>query len=570
MSLIALALTTAVAANATPVTSARPKVTLQQMFDDATALYVQNKHAEAVEAFRAIEPRVNPTRAPAVLGTIRARMGRSLFFLGRTDEAQTMLESAAKLLPATDPNYRGDLMETETMLGILEDSDLRPAEAIPHLLVALPLATTPAEKMRVRTALAQARLFLDPEAAQADADEALRIALEAKDLSKGVLGQIRTIRGRVLLNRGQSALALAELRKSVAEQGGLTTKVDMSDLVSRSDLAIAALMSGDQESARKYFAYTGAGRFEKAPFATARKASPPPCGGPDDLKPDDMAIVQFSIDANGAARFVEPIWASRPGPSVLGFARAVREWSWAPADVAKIPPLFRMITRVELRCSNAASRPSPFTQLEDATSQWLSARGIAVLESTETDAVALPKLLAELDKREKAGDPVKTLPALLAAMNNAVAEPDQRIAWRERALAIAVQAKAPVAVEALLSALVSQYDSMADRRRVLQKLRAEPRYAADPLVAGTFTLAIADGSATDNSPEMIAELNRVADDARLPRQHPLRVGALVRLADRLAVKGDLDGARANYMKTGLNDTQCALVGSTPSISVLFE
>ncbi|MES2288341.1 MAG: hypothetical protein V4530_01280 [Pseudomonadota bacterium] len=568
MSLIALALATvpaAVPAPASPPTSNQAKVPLQQLFDAATLLYGTGKYAEAAEAFRAIESRVNPTRAPAVLGAIRARMGYSLFQTGRSDEARAALESAVKLLPTNDATYRNDIREAEIALGMLDSGDLRPADAIRHLTTALPLADAPFEKVRVLILLAQARMFIDPAAAQVDADEAMRIATQTPGTSREVTGQVRTIRGRVLMNRGQAALALAELRKSVTEQGGLTMKVSLSDIISRSDLAIAALMSKDDDAAREYLAYTGAGRFEKAPFATARRASPPPCGGSSDLRPDDSAIVQFSIDDNGATRFVEPIWASRPGPVAIGFARAVREWSWAPAEVAKIPSFFRMVTRVELRCSNAASRPSVWASLTDATSQWLIQQGTAEVESTEPDAVALPKLVTELEKREKEGDPVKTLPVLFALIENAAAEPKQRNAWGDRAVALATQAKAPVTVEAPLRYFSSRFENAADARRALQNWVVEPRFAANPLVADTFTLAMADISPTDNSAEMIGWLNVVADDKRLPAQHPLRIGALVRLADRLATKGDLNGARTNYMRTGLDDTQCALVGSTPAV-----
>ena len=95
-------------------------------------------------------------------------------------------------------------------------------------------------------------------------------------------------------------------------------------------------------------------------------------------------------------------------------------------------------------------------------------------------------------------------------------------------------------------------------------LADDPDIAQDPLAQDTALLSgVAPRPAADLAMATRATLARVADDSRLPDQHPLRQYAQLRLANDLARSGDLAGARQWFSRTGLRERQCALIGPEP-------
>ena len=118
------------------------------------------------------------------------------------------------------------------------------------------------------------------------------------------------------------AEALDELRRAKDRLGGMSTRVDLADIVARSDLGIAALLAGREDEARRALAYAGAG-YQQTGFDPGGRMEPPPCG--NGLEPGDVAVVEFSIRNDGSVGYATPIYSSRHGEVAIAFAAAVRE-----------------------------------------------------------------------------------------------------------------------------------------------------------------------------------------------------------------------------------------------------
>ncbi len=187
--------------------------------------------------------------------------------------------------------------------------------------------------------------------------------------------------------------------------GGLTTRVDLRDVSARSDTAIAALLAGDPESARKYMAYTGAGRLPKGSFDPAVQMKAPACGGEGGLKPADMAVIEFSIGDDGTVTSSTPIYAAGGGPVALEFARAALGWSWTPEQVKTLPRFYRYNIRLEMRCSTEFQRPSIGDFMRASLENWMLEKHLVVpAKDDASDALALPRQRAALAAAEAKGE----------------------------------------------------------------------------------------------------------------------------------------------------------------------
>ena len=104
--------------------------------------------------------------------------------------------------------------------------------------------------------------------------------------------------------------------------------------------------------------------------------------------------------------------------------------------------------------------------------------------------------------------------------------------------------------------------------------RVEPIYAKGRReVALAYARAVQGWSWTTDAAKAIprasddaqAHLVAVADARDLPDRHPLRVGALLRLANLAAKRGELAAANGYFQRTGLTEQQCALIGPKPAM-----
>ncbi|MBS0387513.1 MAG: energy transducer TonB [Proteobacteria bacterium] len=543
-------------------------MTAQQQFDKASAAVAQNHCAEAVQLFEGLAARPGIARNAKVMAAINARRALCLVTLGRFDEATADATSAIAALNANDPVDRGQLVMAHTALGEVAYFAIDYGNATREFTLALGL-TSGADRYEPLTWLARSTMF-DADARSVDyAAEALKIAEASPDTRKAVLASDHTLHARALLNHGSYAAAYDELQKALKAQGGLTERVTVDEVVTRADLALAAILNKDEDSAREYLAYAGAGHFDHGVFSAGVAMGPPPCGGPADLRPDDAVVVQFGINDSGEVSYAYPIYASRNGPAAAEFARAVAGWSWTPDSVKKIPAFFRLVTRLELHCSMATAHPDVLDILRNDLRGWLDGRHVPPYAEAADKLAAVDAARAELLKRQGENDPLERVPVLLALGNSHFVTPAERLQWNQQARDILAAAGAPLGALTYLDVRLSnglahaKY-SYRDHRAYLRSLLANPAVAADPQVGNVLRLLIAEEHyGLPPAPDAADLLTAAATDPGLAAQDPLRVGALLRLATLQAAAGNVAAARDSYAKSGLSAQQCSLVDAMP-------
>lgn len=562
----------AAAAAVQAVPAAPAGQSIQQQFDAASAALDKAQWDEAARLYEGLEARLGaatPTAARS-RAIVRIRKAHALVNLHRWGEAETALRHGLAALPANDASVREDRALGLLDMGELSERALDYGEALKDYRAAEP-ALPGSFQVRALRGMIQTGMFYDAQQALADAERGL--ALAATDPgNKRREAVFRTLRGRVLLNLGRTAEARQDFEKAVSLLGGLTEHVDVNDLAARSDAAVAARLAGDEEAARKYLAWTGAGHFD-TPFPAALDMPPPPCG--DELKPDDVAVVELAISPEGSVAEATPIYASRQGTSALLFARAAGAWSWQPEDLAKIPPLFRALTRLEMRCSTAVRHPLVAELLRPEVDEWLQQQHVEPLDSGDVgQAARLKPLQAELARREATAGPaaVALVPVLVDIARNPLVSIAEGQAHLDRALAIAAAAKAPgpvVAYLGILRALDLDWRAIhaGQADAPLRALLADSRIAADPRAATAVRLALAARLAASKAGR--ADAMALLDDATrtpgLPAQDPMRAAAFARLASLKLANGDTEAARATYAASGLSADQCALLDATPRL-----
>ena len=542
--------------------------TVQQLFDQATRAAAEGECAEAVRVFEQIEANPKAMRNAMVRAATDVRKGSCLVELGQLEQGEAAVRRGLPLLAAKGEDFAIEVRQAHLALGRLATLRFDYATAAAEHRQALEGATG-RERLRPLLALSQVLAF--------DSDgEALRYATEARTLAfadpalgKREVATVQSQYARVLLNQHREKEAYAELRDSLRKQGGLDLKIDFADLTTRSDLAIAASLNKDGEAARKYLAYTGAGRFKDTPFDRATSMDPPLCGDSTGLKPDDFAIVEFALAEDGHVTSVLPIYTTGGRAAALAFARAVADWSWQPEAVKAIPPLMRFATRVEIRCTVAGERPSLTTPLAEAYGDWLESLGKAEPEwKSQPDAKAALLQRAALAKARADKDRAGELAALHALGTNSVLGEPERRPLLDEALALADALAAPPAARTYIAIDRSEANSDNAREYLtgLRTLLARPDVAADPLAAATLRLLIAAPGFRRRAPDDAEVLlTAVTAAPGLPDGHPLKVAALLQQANQFAGKGDLEGARRLFEQTGLTTEQCAFLGLQPAV-----
>ncbi len=541
----------------------------QQLFNAATDAVSAGRCTEALPLIDALLSRPAITGNPRTLATVKLRRSKCLVSSGRFEEAKADIDSALKVIAGDDPVLAIDISDAHLSLGKMYflgfdfDSATLEFERANALL-------RPEERLHTLEWLAMATMFEPGDRSVGYAGEMLALAEQMPGkYKKQVSANARTLHARALMIHGQTAAAYSELKKALAEQGGLTLQVNLGDVITRSDLALAALFNGDRSSAKEYMAYTGAGRFDKAPLESAQQMSPPLCGGTADLKPDDMAIIQFSIDDEGDVTNVTPVYASRTGPAAAEFARAVTGWSWKPQDAKKIPAFFRIAMRVELRCVNTASHPDLTDILKRELWAFLAAKHLEMPSNDSGNPTSLSTARAFLDQKSIDGHELEGVPLMLSLATSTELTQDERLGWFDRARAVLAKSGAPLAALTYIDVRRSLWQSGYRRdykkqRAYLRTLLERPDVAADHRVADTLRLLIAEAH-YGLAPPADAEglLTTVADDTALAEQDALRTGAWVRLATLQSENGNVAAARASYTQSGLSSQECSLVDATP-------
>jgi hypothetical protein len=543
--------------------------TVQQRFDAArTKLEAEDAvgalaDLDALEAHLRAQPKPNETN----LAITRTQKADALIRLGRADEARPLLRAAlggsGLAKPALKPlRDNASLLLTGMMEGDLDHAGARAAYAQLANEAAEPITRTLALMGVSRTAM-----FTDAPAALRHIDQALAIAEKDLAVGKRALANVLGLKGRILLNAGKNAEARALLVRAVELRGGLTQKVNQSDVSLRADAAIAMLRLGQDELARKYLAYTGAGRTDEQ-LQPPVEMPLPACG--NGLEPKDSAVIEFTILNDGRVVSPRPIFASKQGDAAYEFARHVGRWSWDAENVAKVKGFFRLATRVELRCTTAAQRPALTAALEQAAETWFVERGVKPVQLAP-DAVMAVNLTRQL--QAAGATPLERLQAAMWLAGNKAVEEDARQAHAAEAASLAAKLQAPASVRFLIA--FQQARNEADRGTTtwresaarlmdsLPRLRATPHFAEPEMQAVlNLELAQAAGVLRRSAEEQEALLN-VANGAGLSDKHPLKVAALVQLANLYAATKQTELAAAMYDRTGLTAKQCALVDGGP-------
>lgn len=551
---------------AAPASSLPASRSLQQQFNDASDAAAKGDCVTALPLFEGLasDARVKPGTLSAA--TIAVRRGLCLSDTARYDDAEAQILLGLPILRQAGPSMALDVSNGEEALGLIAMRRHDHDGAVTHFTTAMePLddvARLPALIKR-----AQATQFDGGNQALDDLDHALRIASAQPKPDHQILATIHTVRGRVLMNQGRDKEALAELQQALDLSGGLTDRATYSQVAMRGDLAEAELLNGNKDKARLYLAYTGAGRIQSSPFATAAWMAPPPCGFETGLTPEDSAIVEFGIDDAGDVPVAETVYTKGNYAVASAFADAVEQWYWRPSDLAKIPAFYRVLTRVELRCSASGGRlPGVTSPLRDRFSEWATPY-LAGLDFENAKVGSSLERLATLAKqREAANDPTGEAAALTA---RGMLNPNAAASATDLDKALAIADGAHVPPEIVDTILVFRTDAIGRRPRGTSRLgdpqalrdvqaiaQARPTFAKDALAEDTLLML--------HYPDTPA-LEQVADDHRLPNNHPIRQAALLRLANLSASAGKLDEAHSYFSRTGLSEEQCSLIGVEPAM-----
>ncbi len=566
----------AIAGGSVPLGAQTPSATtLQQDFDAAAALDAKPDRAASLAAWEKLEARTKPGSRSR--GIVLVRKAPTLFALNRSDESVKAARAGLALLPPGDASLAEDRTRAFLILGQVAMDTLDYAGAVAALQQAEAGAISTADKLGAMLSLVTAQIFVDPTAAAATLARSDALIGTTK-LDKAVAARFARERTILKLNTGDIAGARTSALQAIKLLGGMeTAKIDITDASARSDAAIAYLLSGNADEARRYMAYTGAGRMTKGSFDPAAEMRSPDCGGDAGLKPQDVAVVEFNIASDGTIDQAMPIYAAGGGQVALEFARAVKGWSWPAEQVQAIPAFYRYHVRVEMRCSTAFERPSISDGLDGVLEQWLVSKGVAVPPApTGPQGTALPTQRAELaSATAQSPNALRTLAALYRVTNNPTVAREERAALYARGLAIAIANDAPPSAR-LSFDLPGRLSAVTDiwkpgvYQRTLMPMLSEPVYANDPQARAAIRLMMVDGTVSrtrksDKNDTSLVILRQVADDRGLQPNDPLRVGALIRIASIEERNGQIDAARATFASTGLTANQCAIMDAPPKM-----
>lgn len=561
-------------ATATPaVAESQPPQTrtLQQDFDDASAEASAGKCQSAIPKFEALERgnKVKPGSLPAA--AIAVRKGICAIRLVRIDTDEQAMHAGLAILGKVENTFDIDIADGWTALGdaaIMRYDYAGATSAYKSALTRL----QGEYRLNVLGKLARATAFDGNAQALTYADEGIKIISAAPKPNKDSLAAFHTLHARALLNQGKVEESYKELKTALSLSGGLTSKTTLSEVALRSDLAMAAMLYGRKDDARLYLAYTGAGRIEKSPFKTAASMNPPLCGEETGLRPGDLAVVEFSIADDGSVSSAQTVY-SRGSPSVAAaFGQAVSEWYWKPEDIAAIPPFYRVLTRVELRCSNVLdSGPGVIGPLRERFLHW-AATHLPLTTTADMSDTRLREILHHyVDEGGKSQDDAARVAALGWLAYVEPASGQRRVAMADEALQLAAKTSVPTEIVNWLR--IVRLKALRDDKRsrnsddlnALLALADDPTVANDALAENTLRLEAARGSMKTRLEQAPALLKKVAQDDRLAPHHPLRQLAWLDLAGRAAADGNREAAQDYFKKTGLTDEQCALLGESPTL-----
>lgn len=561
---------------AAPALAQQP--TVQQQFDHGQKLLEAGKADEAARLYEGLEQRLAALPKPPSqsLAIVRTRLAESLLRSGERERALPMLAAALPMLSG-EPNrlIRGDALRT---LAQAEEAALDFAAAAGHYREAATLAEREGGALPIALAAAAARVTipLDPRRA---ASELALIAPKAQAIAKAepeAAANYLDLLARAHMNAGDYAQADVAAQQALKLAGGLSARdVSLTDVAVRWDAALIAWRLGKPLKAAEYVRYTGVGTGKGQDLTFPADLLPPPCDGEGGLKPDDTAIVQFTLDADGNVTGAAPIWSNRTGEVALEFARAVLNWTWEPKAAAAITPFFRIAPRVQLRCSQAPERIELTRLALPELNAWMA---LLSVDPTDPAQSTNPRGMAQSLRTEIAAETGRDersprLPALLyqLARTSSVNRAD-KFTLLDRAYKIARVSGVPAEPLAYLGVVrANRIDrpfaraTQREQLRALRELASEPRVAASPRAAAYVGLRLAQLlSAVRDRGEARLALSAILSRSGLTDSDPIRQAAAIRLASMEAAAGRIADAEALFRKSGLDPSQCSLLDQEPA------
>ncbi|NKI99284.1 hypothetical protein [Novosphingobium sp. SG707] len=545
------------------------KPDLQSLFNAATDAWANNDCVKALPIFAQLadDPRIRPGTLP--YAAIAVRRGDCLIATGQTAQGELMVQQGLPQLTRAGEEFANEVVRVEQRLGNLAAARWDHDTALAHYKAALALLKGQ-ERSQTLMWLAQLTSFDSGNQALDTVEEGYALASAEAKPDKHAQAMWQMMKGRILLNHGRVKEGRAALEQALKLSPGTNGRLSVEEALLRADLAQAAMLTKDRETAYSFMAASGAGRLEKSLFTKAGQMEPPMCGPDTGLEPEDRAVVEFTISGQGQVESARTVYANGSYAKASAFARAVQQWVWPREDAARIPEFFRIATRVEIVCTRAEGTGgiSALNPLLTRFSQWAPA----------SDGLPWSRWLAAAEAAQKAGKEDAELAALVRLALVDLRGAQDRQASIERGLVLARGGSRAIPAEAAHAALVLLESSRPqtghkgeDSERVamdqLLALADDPALAQDALAQDTALLIGAPARARSSQAERIqAALIRVAQDQRLAEHHPLRQFAQLRLANEAARSGDLDKAGQWFATTGLTQEQCALIGPRPALT----
>ncbi len=566
---------------------------MQQDFDAAQALLDAGQYTQSRDAFRALNARFAATSTSRAATIVRARLGSALINSGDPDAAIPLLDAAIAGFDKPTPEDREEREFTRNERGRAEEAQGNLDAAAASYRAALATKLFPVDsdlEIALRVGLARTTIWSAPDESRHLLDGLLALP-EARLKARGDnRALVNTLRGRVELNNGNPAEALRWFDLAARAAGGAnTTKVNVTDVRIRGDLALAHFKLGHDEDVQRNVAFSGSGGLLDEGFGQAAAMPLPACAPATGLSPDAVAVVEFAIGDDGRVRDATPIYANRgsgvaadgDGPEIL-FPQVVRRWVWSLDSVAKLKGFWRQAIRVELRCFNQQPSTDPLYGMFKADwRKWWAGLGIESMpDQDENDAVALPAIRAELARREAryGKDSAQLFPPLNHLINNAAASSaDRKLAFERQLRGMsAIPKPESIRIDLALQAINSVAERSTGRAPDIWRQKRDSQMALlaeiEPGNADTSRAVNLTRARLGETLEQLKNFQAATEQferivatpvSALSIDDPIRIAALLHLSNLAAGRHDIATAAATLAATGLSPDQCALIDVRP-------
>ena len=530
---------------------------LQERYDAAEKAFAAGEYNNAATLFAEVLGRLAKSqRSSMVEADLRRRIAETDIALGRPERAITALTPALPIY--TKAPGQPFLIETYTLLGRAHEKLGEMHRAVENYQAALRLNTDAARKTALSVPLARAAVFTDASLARSLVDPMIEgfKPTEDKRRSGELLGELQSLRGRIELNAGNHAAALDWFKKAAKSAGGVGTRVSLSDVAIRSDLALASHLTGDDDKAFYYIAMTGVGRMGgKGPqFPDGKALKLPDCSPAFDIGPDDLVVLDIALGDDGRVISAAPIYSTKPGKIEAEFVKVARAWLWSAEEMQKTEPFWRLFIRVATRCVFNTDRRWVGTGfMHELVKEVRALRKPVIDVDSSSD---FQTLRAELAEREAAGgtDSMSLIPVLTA-----LAEHDEEGAYVERAREILSANGVSARSRAILDVLMARRQMW----RSAEALQMQPNTEWPADVADWFRVEQGLQLEKRKRDEQAIPIYRAVFERGNAKTDTLAQFAALRLASIAFERKAQERASTYLAATGLRPDQCALVDTNP-------